>query len=293
MKSTFLDGLSQAIDADGRVRTSYHQTITSTGRLSSSNPNLQNIPIRTERGREIRKLFVAAPGNILLDADYAQIELRLLAHLSQDPNLLEAFKTGLDVHKATASSLFSIPISEVSAEQRDIAKTVNFSIVYGISDFGLSRDLGIPIWQAHEYIAAYDERYSKVRSWLNDTIKQAYELGYVETMLGRRRYINELKSSNVNLRKFGERAAANAPVQGTAADLIKLAMVLIDEAFDKKGLAAKLVLQVHDELIVEAALADADEAAKVLHDCMVEAMDLSVPLVAEVARGTSWGEVKV
>jgi len=293
LKSTFLDGLSQAIDADGRVRTSYHQTITSTGRLSSSNPNLQNIPIRTERGREIRKLFVAAPGNILLDADYAQIELRLLAHLSQDPNLLEAFKTGLDVHKATASSLFSIPISEVSAEQRDIAKTVNFSIVYGISDFGLSRDLGIPIWQAHEYIAAYDERYSKVRSWLNDTIKQAYELGYVETMLGRRRYINELKSSNVNLRKFGERAAANAPVQGTAADLIKLAMVLIDEAFDKKGLAAKLVLQVHDELIVEAALADADEAAKVLHDCMVEAMDLSVPLVAEVARGTSWGEVKV
>ncbi|NLK02722.1 MAG: DNA polymerase I [Clostridiaceae bacterium] len=292
LKSTFLDGLSLAVDADGRVRTSYHQTLTSTGRLSSSNPNLQNIPIRTKRGREIRNIFVAAPGYILLDADYAQIELRLLAHLSQDSNLLQAFADNIDVHKATASSLFSVPVTEVNSEQRDIAKTVNFSIVYGISDFGLARDLGISIGKAHDYIAAYDARYQKVREWLNNTIKLAYDRGYVETLLGRRRYITELKSSDTNVRNFGERAAANAPVQGTAADLIKIAMVRIHDAFIENNLDAHLVLQVHDELLVEASLQDAEAAAKILHDNMVEAMSLSVPLVAEVASGQSWGEVK-
>ncbi len=292
LKSTFLDGLSSAIEPDGRVRTSYHQTLTSTGRLSSSNPNLQNIPIRTERGREIRNIFVASSGNILLDADYAQIELRILAHLSQDPELLTAFQQELDVHSATATSLFGVPIEEVTSEQRSIAKTVNFSIVYGISDFGLARDLGISVPEAHEYIAAYDERYSQVRAWLNDTIKKAYEDGFVETMLGRRRYVPELKSANVNVRKFGERAAANAPVQGTAADLIKIAMVNIDAAFKKRELDARLVLQVHDELLVEAAEADAAEAAEILQRLMCKAMELSVPLVAEVTMGQSWGEMK-
>ncbi len=293
LKSTFLDGLSQAVDVDGRVRTSYHQTLTSTGRLSSSNPNLQNIPIRTKRGREIRNIFVAAPGYILLDADYAQIELRILAHLSQDPNLLQAFADDIDVHKATASSLFSVPVAEVNAEQRDIAKTVNFSIVYGISDFGLARDLGISIAKAHDYIAAYDARYQKVREWLNNTIKLAYDQGYVETLLGRRRYVTELKSSDTNVRNFGERAAANAPVQGTAADLIKLAMVRIHDAFIENNLDAHLVLQVHDELLVEASIQDAGAAAKILQESMVEAMSLSVPLVAEVASGQSWGGIKV
>ena len=292
LKSTFLEGLSQAVDADGRVRTSYHQTLTSTGRLSSSNPNLQNIPIRTKRGREIRNIFVAAPGYILLDADYAQIELRILAHLSQDPNLLQAFAEDIDVHKATASSLFSVPVAEVNAEQRDIAKTVNFSIVYGISDFGLARDLGISIGKAHDYIAAYDARYQKVREWLNNTIKLAYDQGYVETLLGRRRYVAELKSSDTNVRNFGERAAANAPVQGTAADLIKIAMVRIHDAFIKNNLDAHLVLQVHDELLVEASIQDAETAAKILQESMVDAMSLSVPLVAEVASGQSWGEIK-
>lgn len=292
LKSTFLEGLSQAVGADGRVRTSYHQTLTSTGRLSSSNPNLQNIPIRTKRGREIRNIFVAAPGYILLDADYAQIELRILAHLSQDPNLLQAFADDIDVHKATASSLFSVPVAEVNAEQRDIAKTVNFSIVYGISDFGLARDLGISIGKAHDYIAAYDARYQKVREWLNNTIKLAYDQGYVETILGRRRYVAELKSSDTNVRNFGERAAANAPVQGTAADLIKIAMVRIHDAFIKNNLDAHLVLQVHDELLVEASVQDAKTAAKILQESMVEAMSLSVPLVAEVASGQSWGEIK-
>lgn len=292
LKSTFLDGLSSAIEPDGRVRTSYHQTLTSTGRLSSSNPNLQNIPIRTERGREIRNIFVASAGNILLDADYAQIELRILAHLSQDPELLAAFQQELDVHSVTAASLFDVPIEEVTNEQRSIAKTVNFSIVYGISDFGLARDLSISVPQAHEYIAAYDEHYSQVRAWLNETIKKAYKDGYVETMLGRRRYVSELKSANVNVRKFGERAAANAPVQGTAADLIKIAMVNIHAAFKERGLDAHLVLQVHDELIVEASEADATEAAEVLQKMMCQAMELSVPLVAEVTMGHSWGEIK-
>ncbi|HHU06882.1 MAG TPA: DNA polymerase I [Clostridiaceae bacterium] len=292
LKSTFLDGLSSAIEPDGRVRTSYHQTLTSTGRLSSSNPNLQNIPIRTERGREIRNIFVASSGNILLDADYAQIELRILAHLSQDPELMAAFRQNLDVHSVTATSLFNVPLEEVTSEQRSVAKTVNFSIVYGISDFGLARDLGISVPQAHDYIAAYDERYSQVRAWLNDTIKKAYEDGYVETMLGRRRYVTELKSSNINVRKFGERAAANAPVQGTAADLIKIAMVNIDAAFKERELDARLVLQVHDELIVEASETDAEAAAIILQKLMSEAMELSVPLVAEVSMGHSWGEVK-
>ncbi len=292
LKSTFLDGLSSALEEDGRIRTSYHQTLTATGRLSSSDPNLQNIPIRTKRGREIRKIFRAAPGYLLLDADYSQIELRLLAHLSQDPKLLQAFREGLDVHKATASSLFEIPIAEVNAEQRAAAKTVNFSIVYGISDFGLARDLGIPMQKAHDYIAAYDREYSKVRAWLKDTIKQAHKTGYVETIMGRRRYLTELKSSNLNIRRFGERAAANAPVQGTAADLIKIAMVNIAAAFKKRKLDAYLVLQVHDELLVEASRQDAQEAAKILQEEMTGAMKLSLPLLAEVATVESWGDVR-
>ena len=293
LRATFVEGLLKAIDpADGRVHTTFNQTLTSTGRLSSSEPNLQNIPIRTAEGRQIRAAFVAAPGHLLIDADYSQIELRLLAHLSGDPEMVGAFVRREDIHTGTASRLFGVPAEQVTSDMRAIAKTMNFSIVYGISDFGLARDLGVSVREAHKLISDYETRYPKIRSYLDSLVTKAVQNGYVETMFGRRRYLPELKAANRSVRQFGERAAMNAPIQGTAADLIKIAMVLVDQALRQAGLKARLVLQVHDELIIEAPLDEAGQAADLLKSAMESAMTLSVPLVAEVSNGTSWAACK-
>ncbi len=287
--ATFVDGLIKAIDPeDGRVHTTFNQTLTATGRLSSSDPNLQNIPIRTAEGRQIREAFVAAPGHLLIDADYSQIELRLLAHLSQDPAMLEAFTHKRDIHTDTAARLFNCPAEDVTADQRAVAKTMNFSIIYGISDFGLARDLGVSLARAHTLIEEYERMYPKVRATLKQFVTQAYETGYVETLTGRRRTLHELKSAQYAVRQFGERAAMNTPLQGTAADLIKKAMVEIDQTLQAKGLKARLILQVHDELILEAPEDEVDQAAQLLKQAMEAAMTLSVPLIADVSVGKSW-----
>ena len=293
LRSTFVEGLRKAIDPrDGRVHTTFNQVLTTTGRLSSTEPNLQNIPIRSEQGNRIRSAFIAAPGHILLDADYSQIELRLVAHLAQDPAMMTAFNQHEDIHLNTACHIFDLPPDRITSGQRSIAKTVNFSIVYGISDFGLARDLGVTVKQAHQYIEGYNNEYPHVRSYLDQLIRNAYETGYVETLFGRRRYLPELQSANRNLRQFGERAAMNTPIQGTAADLIKMAMVRVQSLFARENLKARLVLQVHDELIVESPLAEADQAALLLKTAMEEALPLSVPLIAEVHRGYRWSECK-
>lgn len=293
LRSTFVEGLKKALDpADGRVHTTFNQAQTATGRLSSSEPNLQNIPIRMDAGQLIRRAFVAAPGNILLDADYSQIELRLLAHLADDPAMIEAFVRAEDIHANTASRIFNCSLQAVTPEMRSIAKTMNFSIVYGISDFGLARDLGIPVRQAHRYIAEYEAQYPQVRKYLDQLIASAYRDGYVETMMGRRRYMTELKSANRSLRQFGERAAMNTPVQGTAADLIKIAMVRAAGKFRQAGMKAGLILQVHDELIVEAPLPEASAAALILKEAMENVVQLKVPLIAEVRQGNSWADCK-
>ncbi len=293
LRSTFVEGLRKAIDpTDGRVHTTFNQVLTTTGRLSSTEPNLQNIPIRSEQGNRIRAAFIAAPGHVLLDADYSQIELRLLAHLAQDPAMQQAFNENEDIHTNTACHIFNIAASEVTSAQRAVAKTVNFSIVYGISDFGLARDLGVTVKQAHQYIAGYNSQYPHVRAYLDQLVKQAYEQGYVETLFGRRRYLPELQSANRNLRQFGERAAMNTPIQGTAADLIKMAMVRARSLFVQAGLKARLVLQVHDELIVEAPLAEAATASALLKQAMENALELTVPLIAEVKQGQRWSECK-
>lgn len=294
LKATFVEGLIKVIDPhDGRVHTTFNQTLTTTGRLSSSEPNLQNIPIRTAEGRQIRHAFVAAPGHRLIDADYSQIELRLLAHLSGDPAMKASFINHEDIHTDTACRIFGLTAEQVTSEMRSIAKTMNFSIVYGISDFGLARDLGVSVRQAHQWIAEYDTRYPQVRQFLDSLVASASADGYVETMLGRRRYLPELKSPNRNIRQFGERAAMNTPIQGTAADLIKIAMVRADRALKEAGLKARLILQVHDELIVEAPESEAAQAAALLQQAMEGAMELSVPLVAEVCQGQSWAACKI
>lgn len=292
LRGTFLEGLKKEIAADGRVHTSYNQTVTSTGRLSSSNPNLQNIPIRTQRGSRIRELFIAPPGSVLIGADYSQIELRLLAHLSEDSNLTKAFKENRDVHLVTASSLFGKNEEDITPDERSIAKTVNFSITYGISDFGLSRDLDISMNDARKMIERYHEKYPMVEAWLNKQGEFAKEKGYVETLFHRRRYVPELQSQNRNIYNFGLRAAMNAPVQGTAADLIKIAMVNTCRALEEGAIDAAIILQVHDELILEAAESDADKVELILRKSMEGAMQLDVPLIAETKRGHTWGELK-
>ena len=293
LRSTYVEGLKKVIHPeDGRVHTTFNQMLTTTGRLSSSEPNLQNIPIRMEAGQKIRETFIAAPGFILLDADYSQIELRLLAHMADDPNMIDAFVHEADIHTQTACSIFGCTADEVNTEQRAIAKTMNFSIVYGISDFGLARDLGVTVKTAHRYIQEYDAQYPMVRAWLEKQVEKAHEQGYVETLFGRRRYLHELKSTNRNVRQFGERAAMNAPVQGTAADLIKIAMVRTDQALKAAKLEARLILQVHDELIVEAPEAEAEAASLILREAMESAMKLKVPLKADVMRGYNWAACK-
>lgn len=292
LNATFLQGLLKEVQDDGRVHTTYTQVETATGRLSSVKPNLQNIPIRSERGRQIRDVFVAKAGCVLLDADYSQVELRILAHLADDPVLKAAFTAKEDIHAVTASNLFLVSTDRVTTAQRAIAKTVNFSIVYGVGDFGLAKSLHSSVAEAKNYIDAYNALYKDVRRYLDDQIKKAYEQGYVTTLCGRRRYMHELKSSNRNVRNFGERAAMNAPVQGTAADLIKLAMIRVERALTEAGLEAELLLQVHDELIVEVREKDAAAAAVLLREAMEGALALSVALEAEVAIGKSWGEAK-
>ncbi len=290
LKSTYADGLVNFISDDGRIHGTFNQTITATGRISSTEPNLQNIPIRNELGQGIRKALVANEGCVFLDADYSQIELRLLAHLSGDENLIEAYKSDADIHKITASKVFHTPLDEVTKEQRRNAKAVNFGIVYGISSFGLSQDLSISRKEAGEYIKQYFATYPKVKEFLDRTVRQAKMDGYTTTMFARRRPIPELASSNFMQRAFGERAAMNAPIQGTAADIIKIAMIRVEKALREAGVDARIVLQVHDELLVESAAADAARVAEILKAEMTGAADVKVPLEVEVNEGADWLE---
>jgi len=292
LKSTYADGLQKVVGADGRIHTHFQMTVTATGRLSSTEPNLQNIPVRKAMGSEIRKMFVAADGNVLVDADYSQIELRLLAHIAGDPVMLEAFKQGEDIHAVTASQVFGVPLGEVSSVQRFRAKAVNFGIVYGISAFSLANDIGVFPNEAKAYIDSYFEKYSGVRKYMTGIIESAKELGYVSTLFGRRRYLPELKAPNFNTRSFGERVALNMPIQGTAADIMKIAMINVSQRLHSEGLAARLILQVHDELIVECPSAEADVVGRILREEMEGAASLTVPLVAETRAGKSWFDTK-
>ena len=292
LKSTYADGLLKLIAADGKIHTNFHMTVTATGRLSSSEPNLQNIPVRTELGREMRKMFVAAPGNVLVDADYSQIELRLLAHISGDETMQAAFRQGEDIHAVTASQVFGVPLEAVTSLQRSRAKAVNFGIVYGISAFSLAQDIGVFQNEAKAYIDAYLQHYSGVREYMKDIVEQAKGDGYVKTLFGRRRDLPELKSSNFNLRSFGERVALNMPIQGTAADVIKLAMVNVHRRLKAEGLQAKLIMQVHDELIVECPEQETEAVGKILTEEMQNAVSYSVPLTADAHSGRSWYEAK-
>ena len=293
LKSTYADGLGGFIDEkDGRIHTTFNQTITATGRLSSTEPNLQNIPIRMELGRQIRKVFVPAQDYVFLDADYSQIELRVLAHMSGDEALIEAYRENADIHRATASLVFHVPYDEVTDLQRRNAKAVNFGIVYGISGFGLSRDLNISKKQAEQYIEDYFETYPKVKQYMDDMVEQGKKKGYVDSLFGRRRPIPELSSKNFMQRQFGERIAMNSPIQGTAADIIKIAMLRVHDRLKQMQCRSRLCLQIHDELIIETHKDEIDEVKKVLEEEMVHACELKVPLIAEVKQGNNWSEAK-
>lgn len=292
LKSTYVDGLVKVIRADGRIHTNFQMTVTATGRLSSTEPNLQNIPIRRELGGEIRKMFVAESGKILVDADYSQIELRILAHISEDEGLIRAFLSGEDVHTVTASQVFGILPEEVTPTERSRAKAVNFGIVYGISDFSLAQDIGVSRAEARFYMDSYLSRYHGVRSYMTDIVERAKKEGHVTTLFGRRRDLPELKSSNFNIRSFGERVALNTPIQGTAADIIKLAMVNVYRRLKEEGLKAKLILQVHDELIVEAPEDEEERVKTILTEEMESVISLSAPLVAEAHSGMNWYDAK-
>lgn len=292
LKSTYCDGLSKQISDDGRIHTTFKQTQTLTGRLSSAEPNLQNIPVRSDRGRELRKFFVADEGKLLIDADYSQIELRVLAHVSGDDALINAFKSGEDIHTVTASQVFGVPAELVSSEMRKRAKAVNFGIIYGIGDYSLSQDLKIPRKVAAEYIDSYLAKYPSVRDYLAYTKRFARENGYVETIFGRRRYIPELSVSNKNMQAFGERVAMNTPIQGAAADLIKIAMIRTDKMLREAGLKSRLILQIHDELIIESPIEEAESAKAILHEAMQGAANLLVPLQVDIGIGKSWFDAK-
>ena len=290
LRSTYAEGLVNYISEDGRIHGTFNQTITATGRISSTDPNLQNIPIRNELGQEIRRAFVAKDGYVFLDADYSQIELRLLAHLSGDENLIDSYKSDADIHKITASKVFHTPLDEVTKEQRRNAKAVNFGIVYGISSFGLSQNLSISRKEASEYIKQYFDIYPKVKEYLDNTVKRARIEGRTRTMFGRIRPIPELASSNFMQRSFGERAAMNAPIQGRAADIIKIAMINVEKALMEHNLKAKIVLQIHDELLIEAPEEEVDEVKELLYTKMKEAVILKVPLEVDVNIGKDWFE---
>ena len=290
LKSTYTDGLLKVVGPDGRIHTTFQMTVTDTGRLSSRDPNLQNIPVRRELGALIRRMFIAAQGKVLVDADYSQIELRLLAHISGDETMIGAFLSGEDIHAVTASQVLGVPLGEVTHAQRSSAKAVNFGIIYGQSGFSLAQDLGIPVKEAQAYIDAYLNHYHGVREYMARAIREGKERGYVETLFRRRRYLPELTSSNFNLRSFGERVARNMPIQGTAADVMKLAMIRVYDRLARELPEAKLLLQVHDELIVECPEAQAEQAAAILKEEMENAVRYTVPLTADTGVGKSWAD---
>jgi DNA polymerase-1 len=292
LKSTYADGLLKAMDDDSRVRTSFQMTVTATGRLSSTEPNLQNIPTRTDLGSEIRRMFVAQEGWMLVDADYSQIELRLLAHISGDQAMIDAFLSGEDFHTVTAAHVFGVPTEAVTGAMRRAAKAVNFGIVYGISAFSLSQDLGVPVAEAKEYMETYFARFPGVKAYMENVVASAKEKGYVETLFHRRRALPELTSSNHNMRSFGERVALNMPIQGAAADIIKLAMVRVYDRLKREGLQARLIMQVHDELIVECPEGETDRVEALLTEEMEGVVQLAVPLTAQAHSGKNWLEAK-
>ena len=290
LKSTYVDGLGKVIGPDGRIHTCFQNTVTATGRLSSTEPNLQNIPIRTELGAQLRKMFVAPAGRVLVDADYSQIELRLLACMAGDQAMIDGFNSGEDIHRITASQVFGVPQEEVTPQMRRSAKAVNFGIVYGISPFSLSQDIGVTVAQAKEYMEKYFQHYSGVRAYMDGVVARAKADGYVTTLFARRRWVPELKSSNFNTRSFGERVALNAPIQGTAADVIKAAMIRVRDRLLAQGLKGRLVLQVHDELIVECPQEEAEAVQRLVKEEMEAVVSLPVPLVADTAAGKSWAD---
>ena len=292
LKSTYADGLMKVIHNDGRIRTTFQNLVTATGRLSSTDPNLQNIPVRTDLGSEIRKMFIPKPGCVLVDADYSQIELRVLAHIAADETMQQAFITGMDIHTVTASQVFSVAVEEVTPLQRRHAKAVNFGIVYGISEFSLAEDIGVSRYEAKDYIQNYLTNYHGVRDYMKKVVENARQIGYTKTLFGRRRYIPELTSSNFNVRQGAERIALNTPIQGTAADLIKLAMIRVYDALREHYPEAKLILQVHDELIVECPENQAADVASLISRQMEQVASLQVPLIAEAKWGKSWYDAK-
>jgi len=292
LKSNYLDQLPKLTDTEDRVHTTLNQVGTATGRLSSTNPNLQNVPVRTALGREIRAAFIPAPGNVLMSADYSQIELRLMAHFSQDTLLLKAYREGLDIHTLTASEVFGVSPAEMDKETRNRAKAVNFGIVYGISPFGLAAQLGIEQREAKSYIERYFERYAGVHRFIEETLEQTRKEQLVRTFFGRVRPIPDILSSNANLRGFAERTAVNTPLQGTAADLIKLAMIKIDAALRTRRLKTRMTLQVHDELLFDATPDEAEEVKALVKQEMENVVQLSVPIVADVGVGPNWRDAK-
>ena len=292
LNGTYVEGLLPLVDRNGRVHSTFDQVATATGRLSSSEPNLQNIPVRTEEGRELRKVFVPRPGWVLLDADYSQIELRLMAHFSGDPALVEAFRNGEDIHARTASEIFDVPPEWVTPELRSRAKAVNFGLIYGISGFGLSRNTGVSRKEAASFIEKYFEKYPGVKKFMDDAVAEGTRNGYAVTLMGRRRYLPELQSPKAPIREFGKRAAINTPIQGTAADIMKLAMVRVDEALRRENMESRMILQVHDELLLECPPEEAEKAGRLLREAMEQVAQLKVPLVAEVHQGINWFEAK-
>ena len=292
LKSTYCDGLVKVVDSDGRIHSTFQQTETRTGRLSSTEPNLQNIPVRQELGRELRKYFTCDEGNVLIDADYSQIELRVLAAIADDKNMIDAFNNNNDIHSITASQVFNMPLEMVTSVMRSRAKAVNFGIVYGIGAFSLSKDIGVTVYEAKKYIENYLNHYSGVRKYMDDIILDAKNKGYVTTLFGRRRYLPELSASNAIQRAFGERVARNMPIQGTAADIIKIAMVKVFDRLRNENMKSKLIMQVHDELIIEAPENEAELAKQILCEEMENAVKLSVPLIAESSMGETWYDAK-
>ena len=293
LNSTYVEGMKPYINPKTkRIHSFFHQTITATGRISSTEPNLQNIPTRFELGKRLRKVFKPAEGCLYIDADYSQIELRVLAHISNDEHMVQAFINGEDIHKQAASKVFNTPIDEVTKEQRSNAKAVNFGIVYGISDFGLGEQLHISRKKAKQYIDQYLEEYSGIKQFMTDIVEKAKETGYVETQFNRRRYIPELKSSNYMVRQFGNRVAMNTPIQGTAADIMKIAMKNVLKELKTRKLKTKIVLQVHDEMMLEAPVEEVEEVKELLQQCMESACKLNVPLIAEVSEATNWYDCK-
>lgn len=293
LKSTYCDGMIKVIEKDGRIHSKFNQVETRTGRISSTEPNLQNIPVRTDIGRELRRFFIAKEGHVLVDADYSQIELRVLAHVANDENMIEAFENNEDIHAITASQVFHIPSEMLTPLMRSRAKAVNFGIVYGISAFSLSKDIGVTVKEAKEYINNYLNHYSGVSKYMKEVVEDAEEKGYVETMFKRRRYLPEITSSNFNLRSFGKRVAMNMPIQGAAADIIKIAMLKVENRLIAENLKSKLILQVHDELIVEAPEDESKKVAAILKEEMEKAVNLKVPLIAETSIGKTWYDAKV